>query len=65
MANSFEGLMGIPYWSGVLISGLVIMFYTTVGGYLAVVWTSFVQGIVMIGALILLTYRRAAGGWAA
>lgn len=56
MANAFEGLMGIPYWSGVVISGVVILFYTTVGGYLAVVWTSFVQGIVMIGALILLTY---------
>jgi len=56
MANTFEVLMDLPYWSGVLISGIVILFYTAVGGYLAVVWTSFVQGIVMIAALLLLTF---------
>jgi SSS family transporter len=56
MANSFEVLMDLPYWSGVVISGVVILFYTSVGGYLAVVWTSFVQAIVMIAALTLLTF---------
>ena len=56
MANSFEVLMGMPYWGGVLLSAAVILFYTAVGGYLAVVWTGFVQAIVMIGALILLTF---------
>jgi SSS family transporter len=56
MANSFEVLMDLPYWSGVVISGVVILFYTAVGGYLAVVWTSFVQAIVMICALTLLTF---------
>jgi SSS family transporter len=64
MANSFEVLMGLPYWGGVLLSGFVILYYTAVGGYLAVVWTSFVQGIVMIFALLMLTFAalRAAGG---
>jgi solute:Na+ symporter, SSS family len=56
MANTFEVLMDLPYWSGVLISGVVILFYTAVGGYLAVVWTSFVQALVMIAALVVLTY---------
>ena len=56
MANSFEVLMDLPYWSGVLISGVVILFYTAVGGYLAVVYTSFVQALVMIAALVLLTF---------
>jgi SSS family transporter len=56
MANSFEVLMDLPYWAGVVISGVVILFYTSVGGYLAVVWTSFVQAIVMIAALTLLTF---------
>ncbi|MCP4550163.1 MAG: sodium/proline symporter [bacterium] len=55
MANCFEVLLDMPYWSGVVISGAVILFYTAMGGYLAVVWTSFVQGIVMIVALTLLT----------
>lgn len=56
MANSFEVLMDLPYWAGVVISGVVILFYTAVGGYLAVVYTSFVQALVMIAALILLTF---------
>lgn len=56
MAECFVGLMNLPYWSGVLLSGLVILFYTAVGGYLAVVWTGFVQAIVMIVALFLLTF---------
>lgn len=56
MANAFEVLMSLPYWAGVLISGVVILFYTAVGGYLAVVWTSMVQAIVMIAALTLLTF---------
>lgn len=56
MANTFEVLMDLPYWAGVVISGVVILFYTAVGGYLAVVWTSMVQAIVMIAALTLLTF---------
>lgn len=56
MANSFEVLMELPYWAGVVISGVVILFYTAVGGYLAVVYTSFVQALVMIAALVLLTF---------
>ena len=56
MANTFEVLMDLPYWSGVVISGVVILFYTSMGGYLAVVWTSFVQAIVMIAALCLLAF---------
>ncbi len=56
MANSFEVLMDLPYWAGVVISGAVILFYTAVGGYLAVVYTSFVQALVMIAALLLLTF---------
>jgi len=67
MANSFEVLMDMPYWAGVVLSAAVILFYTAVGGYLAVVWTSFVQGIVMIVALVLLSWVALAkvGGMAA
>ncbi|MFH1680785.1 MAG: hypothetical protein ABIH26_09080, partial [Candidatus Eisenbacteria bacterium] len=54
MANALEVLMEMPYAGAVLLSGFVILFYTAVGGYLAVVWTSFLQGIVMIVALLLL-----------
>lgn len=64
MAHSFEVLMGLPYWGGVLISGMVIIFYVVLGGYQAVVWTGFIQAWVMIFSLILLTWRTltAVGG---
>jgi Na+/pantothenate symporter len=38
-----------------LISGIVIIFYVAVGGYFAVVWTSFIQAWIMIAGLLLLT----------
>lgn len=64
MANAFEVLMNLPYWGGVLISGLVIIFYVVLGGYMAVVWTSFIQAWVMIFSLLLLMFRTfgAVGG---
>ena len=68
MANSFEVLMDLPYWGGVLISGLVIIFYVVLGGYMAVVWTSFIQAWVMIVALCSSscssTVRRRSAAWA-
>lgn len=56
MANAIQVLLQVPYWGGVLISGVVIIFYVAIGGYLAVVWTSFLQGWIMIGSLLLLTF---------
>jgi SSS family transporter len=55
MANAIQVLMDLPYVAGVLISGIVIIFYVAVGGYFAVVWTSFIQAWIMIAGLLLLT----------
>jgi len=64
MGNAFEGLMGMPYIAGVLLSGAIIVLYVSLGGYLAVVWTGFFQAWVMGVGLILLTVAalKAAGG---
>ncbi|MBN2565483.1 MAG: sodium/proline symporter [Candidatus Eisenbacteria bacterium] len=64
MGRIMEGLMGIPYTTSVLIAGLIILIYVSVGGYLAVVWTSFVQAWIMIFGLLLLTFAtlQAVGG---
>lgn len=45
---------GIPNIYGILIGTVVIVFYTMMGGFLAVAWTDLVQGIIMIGALVIL-----------
>lgn len=55
MGHVFEVLIGVPYVLGVLISALVIIAYVAIGGYTAVVWTGFVQGIIMIIGVVLLT----------
>ena len=64
MGNAFEGLMEIPYIWGVLLSGIIIILYVSLGGYLAVVWTGFFQAWVMGLGLILLTFAslKAVGG---
>ncbi|UCD05584.1 MAG: sodium/proline symporter [candidate division WOR-3 bacterium] len=55
MGHIFEVLMNMPYVYGVLISCIIILFYVSIGGYLAVVWTSFIQAWVMGIGLIVLT----------
>jgi SSS family transporter len=65
MGRIMEGLMGLPYSTGVLVAGLIILVYVSIGGYLAVVWTSFVQAWIMIFGLLLLTFAtlNAVGGF--
>jgi sodium/proline symporter len=45
---------GISHTNGVLIGALFILFYTIMGGFLAVAWTDLIQGIIMIGTLVIL-----------
>lgn len=64
MGHIFEVLMNIPYAYGILLAGVIILFYVSIGGYLAVVWTSFVQAWVMgIGLIVLTIFSiKAIGG---
>ncbi len=55
MGNAFEVLIGLRYEWSILLSGLMIVVYVAIGGYLAVVWTGFFQGWVMLFGLALLT----------
>ena len=55
MGHIFEVLMNIPYEYAIVLAGVIILFYVSIGGYLAVVWTSFIQAWVMGFGLILLT----------
>lgn len=45
---------GIPNIYGILIGTIVIVFYTMMGGFLAVAYTDLIQGIIMFGALVIL-----------
>ncbi|NQV42606.1 MAG: sodium/proline symporter [Candidatus Marinimicrobia bacterium] len=45
---------GVTHMEGMLIGAVIIVFYTLMGGFLAVAWTDMVQGIIMIGTLVIL-----------
>ncbi|KKI89467.1 proline:sodium symporter PutP [Bacillus sp. SA1-12] len=49
----FNSILNLDYHTGLWIIGGVTIAYTLFGGFLAVSWTDFVQGIIMIVALIL------------
>ncbi|MCA8997496.1 MAG: hypothetical protein KDA80_10925 [Planctomycetaceae bacterium] len=55
MANAsvFEGV-NAGYLTCLLLFGIAVIFYTTYGGFHAVVWTDVMQGIVMVVGIIIL-----------
>lgn len=61
----FESSFGTSYVTGLLIVSGVVISYTLFGGFLAVSWTDFVQGMMMLLALILvpLLAIKYTGGW--
>ena len=61
----FNTLFGMDYTTAMIISAVVIVAYTTLGGFLAASTTDLVQSIVMTVALIvvLLFGINSAGGW--
>ena len=52
-AKLLQTVFGIQYQVGLLIGVVVIMAYTFMGGYFAVVWTDFFQGMLMFFALLI------------
>lgn len=51
-AKLFEATFGLEYFDALLIGSVIIVSYTFLGGYNAVSWTDFVQGILMMLALV-------------
>lgn len=45
---------GLDQTTGMIIGAAVIIFYTMMGGFFAVAWTDMIQGIIMIGTLVVL-----------
>lgn len=61
----FSSLFGLDYHVAVIVSAIVIVLYTTLGGFLAASTTDFIQAIIMTIALIavLCFGINTAGGW--
>jgi sodium/proline symporter len=65
--KAFDSFLGTGYRAGVFIGLAVILFYTGVGGFKAVAYSDFVQGVLMFGCLLTLPFVgiAAVGGWGA
>ena len=63
-ATLLQTVTGLPYWAGLLLFGAVVILYTAVGGFKAVVTTDTIQGFIMAcGTFLLLFFViRQAGG---
>ncbi|CAN5679855.1 hypothetical protein BH23GEM10_BH23GEM10_15040 [soil metagenome] len=63
--KAFTAFLGTSYSTGVLIGAVIILFYTTVGGFKAVAYSDLLQGLLMFVCLLILPIVgiAAAGGW--
>jgi sodium/proline symporter len=63
--KAFDSFLGTGYTEGVWIGLGIVLFYTTVGGFKAVAYSDFLQGVLMLGCLVTLPIvgLLAAGGW--
>ncbi|MFC1660481.1 sodium/proline symporter [Gemmatimonadota bacterium] len=63
--KAFDSFLGTGYTAGVWIGLAIVLFYTTVGGFKAVAYSDFLQGVLMLGCLVALPLVAipAVGGW--
>ena len=52
----FEATLDLSFHQAVLVGGIVVIFYTFLGGFLAVCWTDFFQGLLMILAIVIVPF---------
>ncbi|MBI5428782.1 MAG: sodium/proline symporter [Nitrospinae bacterium] len=60
VGKTFDALFGIPYAVSIPVGGAVILLYTAMGGFRAVAWTDFVQGLIMVAGLVILAVAAVA-----
>jgi len=67
MGKAFGSFVGTSYGAGVAIGAVIILFYTTVGGFKAVAYSDLFQGALMFLGLLVMPFigMGAAGGWSA
>lgn len=51
---AFESLLGMNYYWGAILGFVIVLVYIFIGGFVAVVWSDFFQGLLMFFGLVLL-----------
>jgi len=55
IGKTFDAIFGIPHLVSIPIGGAIIILYTMMGGFRAVAWTDFIQGLIMVVGLVMLS----------
>jgi sodium/proline symporter len=55
IGKTFDAIFGIPHILSISVGGVIVLIYTMMGGVRAVAWTDFVQGIIMVSGLVILS----------
>jgi sodium/proline symporter len=55
IGKTFDVIFGIPHLASIPICGTIIIIYTMMGGFRAVAWTDFIQGLIMVFGLVVLS----------
>ena len=55
IGKTFDAIFGIPHLVSIPIGGTIIIIYTMMGGFRAVAWTDFIQGLIMVVGLVVLS----------
>lgn len=54
VGKAMNAILTVDYSTGVILGGIVILIYTLTGGFRAVSYTDFIQGIIMVFALVVM-----------
>ncbi len=55
IGKTFDAIFGIPHYLSISIGGAIVLIYTMMGGVRAVAWTDFIQGLIMVFGLVVLS----------
>ena len=60
-----ESLLGLDFTTGVIVTAVIVLIYTALGGMWAVTWNAVIQGIIALSVLLGLSVTSfyALGGW--
>ena len=55
IGKTFDAIFDISHFVSIPIGGAIIILYTMMGGFHAVAWTDFIQGLIMVFGLVVLS----------
>jgi len=56
IGKTFDAIFGVPHTLSISIGGAIVILYTMMGGFRAVAWTDFVQGLIMVAGIVILAW---------